>query len=151
VFWLALSPVSGGTCSSSRTFNVPETARETIISTNAAGDRIVDSASAEVRCSVSAAPGAEGSFRVNMRLSTGEIGDLSGEGVLSKAAGGSFDLNFTTESFSLEQDGCVATVETVKAGAIWIRSLNCPNLRDDSSPGIACVGNGGIILENCDS
>jgi hypothetical protein len=151
VFWLGLSPVSGGTCSSSRTFNVPETARETIISTDAAGDRIVDSGSDIVICSVSAASGAEGSFRVSMRLSTGEIGNLSGDGVLSKASGGSFDLNFTTESFSLEQEACVATVETVKAGAIWIRSLSCPNLRDESSPGIACVGNGGIILENCDS
>ena len=151
VFWLGLSPVSGGTCSSSKTFVVPETARDTIVSTDAKGDRIVDSGPDEVLCSVSPAPGAAGSFRVFMSLTSGEIGNLSGSGTLSKESGGQLDLNFTTTSFNLAQEGCVATVETIKAGAVWIRTLNCPNLRDESSPGIACVGNGGFILENCDS
>ena len=151
VFWLGLSPAQGGTCSSSRTFVVPEGARDTIVSTDAQGDRIVDSGADQVICSVSPVAGAEGSFRVSMRLSSGEIGDFSGSGTMSKASGGQFDLNFTTTSFSLQQEGCTVTVETVKAGAVWIKSLNCPNLRERSSPSIACVGNGGIILENCDS
>jgi hypothetical protein len=92
-----------------------------------------------------------GSFRVIMRLSSGEIGNLSGDGVLSKESGGQFELNFRTPFFDLQQEGCTATVETIKAGAVWIRSLNCGQLVDESSPGIECVGNGGIILENCDS
>jgi hypothetical protein len=148
---MGLSPVSGGTCSSSRTFVVPATARDTIVSTDAKGDRIVDSGADIVTCTVSAAPGMPGSFRVNMRLSSGEIGNLSGDGVLSKASGGQFDLNFRTPFFELEQEGCTATVETIKAGAVWIKSLNCGLLLDERSPDIECVGNGGIILENCDS
>jgi hypothetical protein len=148
VFWLALSPGQGATCSSNRTFTLPPTARETITSQTGLGERLVDKGADVVTCSVAPASAA-GSFSVRINLSSGEIGNFNATGVVSEAGGGQLDVSFTTDQFSLSQDKCTATVARALAGAVWIKSLTCPALKDGSSPSIACTASGGLIFENC--
>jgi hypothetical protein len=150
VFWLALSPGQGASCSSNQTYTVPETARNTITSSDGVGARIVDSGADLVQCSVSPSTTA-GSFDVSLRLSSGEIGNFIASGVLPATGSGQLDISLRTPEFSLKQDGCTATIEALNAdGAVWVSNLSCPNLRDDNSPAIACNGTGGVIFENCD-
>jgi hypothetical protein len=150
VFWLALSPGQGASCSSSQTYTVPETARSTITSTDGVGARVVDSGADLVQCSVIPSATA-GSFDISLRLSSGAIGNFLASGVLPATGSGQLDVNFKTADFSLEQDNCTATIETLNAdGALWVSNLSCTNLRDNNSPAIACNGTGGVIFENCD-
>jgi hypothetical protein len=150
VFWLALSPGQGASCSSSQTYAVPATARATITSSTGVGDRVVDSGADLVQCRVLPSATA-GSFNVSLRLSSGEIGNFIASGVLPATGSGQLDVSFTSTAFSLEQDNCTATIETLNAdGAVWVSNLSCSDLRDDNSPSIACNGTGGVIFENCD-
>jgi hypothetical protein len=149
VFWLALSPPLGATCSSIDTFDVPNdgTARN-ITTGNGTGARFVDGSDGYVTCTVQPG-GADGQFNLSMTLSAGDFGNLTVSGT---ASGGqaTVDVAFTTtSSIDLAQDGCTATVKEALAGAIWLQNLSCPTLKDDSSPGIACTGTGGLIAENC--
>jgi hypothetical protein len=147
VFWLALAPGQGASCSSNQTFTLPPTARDTITSSSGVGDRLVDKGDDAVQCTVAPAKAA-GSFDVRIYLSSGEIGNFSATGAVT-AAGGELDVSFTTSAFSLAQNNCTVTVTKVLAGAVWIKGLSCPALKDESSPAIACAGTGGLIFENC--
>jgi hypothetical protein len=150
VFWLGLSPANGGTCSSNRTYQIPEGARTTITSTNAVGERIEDDSDNLVECSVRAVSAGSLEHSVNLRFSGGAVGNFSAVGRVSKDAGGELEVSFNTGEFALEQANCTATVETVTPGAVWVKSLRCQSLREDSSPDIECDGVGGVIFENCD-
>src|SRR5690606_36335824 len=114
---------------------------------NGGGERLVDGDDGFVECSVQQG-GADGQFDLDVSLSAGVIGSLriSGEAAGTAAT---VDVTFTTTSFSLEQDGCTATVREALAGAIWLDNLSCPGLVDRSSPAISCTGTGGLIAENC--
>lgn len=149
VFWLGLNQAPGAICSSSRNYQLPADARATINSSDAVGGRIQNDADNLVECDVRPANGSATDFAVSLRFSGGEVGNFSANGTVS-AAGGELDVSFNTGDFGLEQDNCTATVQTVTAGAIWVRSLRCTNLRDESSPGVQCDGQGGVIFENCD-
>lgn len=154
VLWLGLSPSQGSTCSSSRVFQVPETAQSTITSTDGRGDRVLDRGADSVECTMT--PAAEaGSYDVTLRYAEngGEIGELRIIGRLHETNGGELQLDFQTSSFALSSrnsDPCTAQVNRlVPQGALWIDSLNCPRLIDPSSPAIGCVASGGLIFENC--
>jgi len=150
VFWLGLNTAGGLTCSSNKNFQIPEGARAIITSASAQGERIKDDAENLVDCDVRLAPGSTTDYTVSLRFSGGEVGNFSANGTVSKANGGELDVDFNTSMFSLGQDDCVATVETVTPGAVWVKGLRCTGLRDPSSPGIQCDGQGGVIFENCD-
>ncbi len=152
--WLTLGTPLGGTCPSGDIFEYPEEAR-TIITTNGkapAGQpaRVADGADL-VSCRVAAAAGMPDVFDVEFEFSAGAIGNLIAEGQLSEAAGGALDVNLQANSGGLElaQDNCTVTVKEALAGAVWITSLLCPNMLQARSPGQACTGTGGLILENC--
>lgn len=147
VFWLGLSAPVGATCASADTFQYPATAQQTIASTTGNGERIVDGDDL-VSCQVSPAASGGGAFDVNFDFATDVITSFSASGRLD-AAGGEIDINLVTPGFALEQDSCTATVKTILPGAVWIQSLNCPDLVDPRSPGIRCTGVGGLIFENC--
>jgi hypothetical protein len=148
VLWLQLGAMLGQTCSSAETFNVPDTsARDTIRSSTGAGQRLVDGAGGSfVTCTVSEAAG--GQYNLQVELSSGAIGNFDLRGSIANGQG-TFDLNFNTTSFALEQRGCTGTARQALAGAVWISDLTCPNLVDRSSLGVACTGTGGLIAENC--
>jgi hypothetical protein len=150
VFWLGLSPGGGMSCSASGNFQIPDEARSTITSTTAEGERIEDDADNLVDCDVRLASGSTTDFNVRLRYSGGQVGNFSANGTLTLEDGGELDIDFNDGIVALEQDNCVATVKTLRAGAVWISSLRCPNLRDPSSPGVQCDGQGGLIFENCD-
>jgi hypothetical protein len=149
VFWLGLNTASGFTCSSNQNYQIPEGARSIITSQSAQGERIKDDAENLVECDVRPAPGSSTDYSVSLRFSGGPVGNFSANGTLSQD-GGELDVDFNTGMFSLGQDNCVATVRTLTAGAIWLSALRCNGLRDPSSPGIQCDGQGGVIFENCD-
>ncbi|MEY4550193.1 MAG: hypothetical protein RL685_6388 [Pseudomonadota bacterium] len=149
VFWLGLGPGGGMTCSSTRNYQFPAEARATITSTTAEGERIEDDADNLVDCDVRLARGSTTDFNVSLRYSGVEVGNFSANGTLT-AEGGELDIDFNTGMFALEQENCVATVKTLRAGAVWISGLRCQSLRDPSSPSIQCDGQGGLIFENCD-
>jgi hypothetical protein len=148
VFWFGLSPATGRTCSSARNYQFPATASQTIASSSGAGDRIVDGGENRVRCQVTAVAGDPNGFDLDADFASGEIGNFSIRGRMSKTVASDLDIDLSG-GFSLEQDGCTATVNNVLGGAVWLSNLSCPNLTDPSSPGIACVANGGLIFENC--
>ena len=150
VFWLGLSPGGGMSCSANRNFQIPEDARSTITDMFAEGERIKDDADNLVDCDVRPASGSTTEFNVSLRYSGGAVGNFSANGSLTLEGGGELDIDFNDGIVALEQSDCVATVKTLKAGAVWISSLRCPNLRDPSSPGVQCDGLGGLIFENCD-
>lgn len=148
VFWLGFATGPGASCSSAITINLPDdTARATITGLDGRGERLEDAGDDLVQCSVSPSSTA-GSYDLSLRLSSGIIGDFVASGVVTDTAG-TVDVDVQTSAFSLGQDDCTVEVEKVLAGAVWLRSLRCTNLRDPSSPAIQCIGNGGMIFENC--
>jgi hypothetical protein len=148
VLWFGLNTAAGARCSSVSNYQLPMGARATITSTNGVGDRIKDGGDNLVECDVRPASGGA-SFNVSLRFSGGEVGNFVASGVLTDTDGGNMNVIFNTGQFSLAQDDCTAQVETVVAGAVWISRLSCGDLRDPSSPGIICDGQGGAIFENC--
>ena len=150
VVWFGLNTAAGARCSSVNNYQLPMGARATITSTNGVGDRIKDGGDNLVECDVRPQSGSTSNFNVSVRFSGGEVGNFVASGVLTKENGGNLQVSFNTGQFSLEQDNCTAQVETLVAGAIWVSRVSCPDLRDPSSPGIICDGQGGVIFENCE-
>jgi hypothetical protein len=153
VFWLGLSSTAGSQCSANKTFALPDDARTTITGSTGQGERVKDGQDLQgtdtvVECSVTETMKGSNSYDVRLRLSVGEIGNFTARGTLSKPSG-TIDVDFTTSQFSLEQDDCTATVETIVGGAIWIKELHCASMRDPRTPSTACDGLGGVIFENC--
>lgn len=147
VFWLGLNPSGGSSCSSNQNYQIPDGARATITSATADGARVKDGRQTLVECDVRPAGGTD--FSVSLRFQSDEVANFSADGTLS-AEGGTLDVSFNTGVFAVGQDDCVATVETLTPGAIWLRGLRCQDMRDPSSPDIRCDGQGGLIFENCD-
>jgi hypothetical protein len=159
VFWTSLSTSPGNTCSSVKSFNLPDdSARDVITNVNGGGgDRLEDGGDGIVECTVEEGSAA-GTYNVSYRISVGEIGSYSASGIVTVTPGqangatagtGMLNVDFSTTQFSLGQRNCSATVKQVIPGAIWINNLSCPDLEDPSSPSISCVGTGGWIAENC--
>ena len=94
-----------------------------------------------------------GQDRVSFDLSGGAVASFSVRGTVDKAPGalgtGSLDVDIAAAGVALNQDDCTATVQEAVGGALWVSNLSCTNLRDPSSPAVACTGTGGFIIENC--
>lgn len=163
VIWLAFSSAAGSTCSSAQSFQFPEGIAQGIV-TGSSGvgpegmdDRIRDEGDDLVSCSLQGA-GAAGSYNVAMTFSNLARGvgnlEISGSSLVQGQMA-AITLRFRTSAFELSTSApmaqeCMARVKTLNPdGAIWLDNLSCPNLRDQSSPGISCVGSGGLIFENC--
>jgi hypothetical protein len=149
VLWFGLSTTANARCSSINNYQLPMGARATVTGADGVGERVKDGGDNIIECDVRPATGSTTNYNVSVRFSVGEIGNFVASGVVAEAAGGTLDVDMVTGSFSLSQNGCTATVETAVAGAVWINRLSCPDLRDPSSPGIICDGQGGMIFENC--
>lgn len=149
VFWLGLNQAPGAICSANRNYQFPPDARATISSSDAVGARIEDGRDNLVECDVRLARGSTTDFTVSLRFSGGEVGNFSANGTLTQD-GGQLEVSFNNGVSTLEQDDCMATVETIAPGAVWLRNLRCTQLVDESSPGLQCDGQGGVIFENCD-
>ena len=146
VFWLSLRPAQGA--STTRSYELPDGARDTLISETAAGERVVEGDDGLVECLVQDT-GDQENFLISLRLQSGSVGNFRASGQLSKMNGGTLDVNFTITGSALEADGCTAQVETLIPGALWVNSLECTGLKDASSPNLACDATGGLIFENC--
>lgn len=149
VFWLTLSTALGATCSAFDTFDAPNdgTARN-ITTGRGEGARFVDGDGGFVECIVQDSSTA-GQLDLSLNLSGGDFGNLNVSGVLAGEMA-TVDVSFTTTgAVRLEQDGCTASVQEARPGAVWLQNLNCPGLVDRSSPNITCTGTGGLIAENC--
>lgn len=151
VFWIALSaPPGGGTCSSFETFDAPNDGTARGITTGGgAGERLVDGDDGFVECVVAEGTAAD---QYNLSLNLQQAGDFGSLSVTGVATGADATLNIaltTTTAVRLEQNGCTATVREALSGAVWLTDITCPTLGDPSSPGIRCVGTGGMIAENC--
>lgn len=153
VFWFQLSQSQGQQCSSVAGFSLPdETARGTIVGASGQGERLVDGDDgAIVECRVQ--PGAAaGQYNVSVYIQSDTVARFDANGTVTKTGEGTgtgtFDVNLAS-SFSLGQTGCTATAQEAVGGALWIKDLTCPALRDPSSPAISCTGTGGFIIENC--
>jgi hypothetical protein len=150
-FYLSLNTTAGADCSSANTFQLPEDGQVTATSTTGKGERIVDSGGNTVTCSVRAAADAPGSYEVDLTVQTqaDEIGYFNVSGVVSETAS-DLEVHLQTDGFQLEQEeGCTATIDTAIPGAIWLRDLLCPQLRDERTIGNTCTGRGALIFENC--
>jgi hypothetical protein len=154
VFWISLSTSLGKTCSSAKSFSLPDDSARANIVNGGGGERLKDGGEDLVECRVSKGS-APGSFNVSYTVSRGEIGSYSASGVVMGPAQqgekgtGTLDVSFQTTQFSLGQESCIATVNQAIEGAIWISNLSCPTMKDENSPAIECVGTGGFIAENC--
>jgi hypothetical protein len=153
VFWLQMSTGVGQRCSSTASLSLPDdTARQAIIG-NGSGERLVDGDDdVIVECAVTPTA-TSGQYQVSFDLTGGAVASFSARGTVDKMPGvpgtGSLDIDIATSQFSLNQDDCTATVQEAIGGALWVRNLSCPALRDPSSPEIECTGTGGFIIENC--
>jgi hypothetical protein len=153
VLWFGLSTAPGATCSSIKNFQFPDGARATVTGNSGVGDRVKDGGEDLVECDVRLAGGSTTNYNVALRFQGGEIGNFVAEGALTdpKAGGapGTLRVSFNTAQFNLVQAQCTVEIDTLAPGAIWLRSLHCDGLKDQSSPGIICDGQGGVIFENC--
>jgi hypothetical protein len=153
VLWFGLSTAQGATCSSSKNYQLPDGARATISGTTGVGDRLKDGGDNLVECDVGRVGGSTTNYNVSLRFQGGEIGNFVARGVLTDGAApgaaGTLNVTFNTGQFALAQSQCTVDVDTLAPGAIWLRGLRCDGLKDLSSPGISCDGQGGLIFENC--
>jgi hypothetical protein len=153
VLWFGLGPAQGMTCSSAKTYQYPDGARATVSGGDGVGERVKDGSDYLVQCDVRLASGSTSNYNVSLKFQGGEIGNFVASGVLTDGAPagmqGTLDVNFTTGQFGLAQDKCSVGVKTLVPGAIWLQSVHCDNLKDASSPSIACDGTGALIFENC--
>ena len=153
VVWFGLGTAPGATCSSIKNYQFPDSARATVSGGSGMGDRVKDSGDTLVDCSVRPAGGSSSDYNVSLRFQGGEVGNFVAEGVLTdpKAGGaaGTVKVSFNTAQFNLAQAQCTVEIDTLAPGAIWLRGLHCDSLKDQSSPGIICDGQGGVIFENC--
>jgi hypothetical protein len=153
VFWFQLSESVGQNCSSTASLSLPdETARQTIIGSGS-GERLVDGDDdVIVECEVSPTA-TNGQYNVRFDLTGGAVASFSVRGTVDKPPGalgtGNLDVDIAAAGVALNQDDCTATVEEAVGGALWVSSLSCTDLRDPSSPAVACTGTGGFIIENC--
>jgi hypothetical protein len=151
--WFGLGAVPGATCSSTKVFQIPDGARATTSGASGAGERVEDGGENTVECEVRLASGSTNNYNVDLRLQVGEIGNFVARGALTAdvapEAAGTVDVALITPQFSLAQTKCAIGIEKLIPGAIWLKTLHCDNMRDPSSPGIACDGLGGLIFENC--
>ena len=153
--WFGLGAVPGATCSSTKTFQIPDGARVTTSGMYGDGERVKDGGDNTVICDVRLASGSTTDYNVSLRLqvSANGIGNFVASGVLTDVddpqAAGTLDVALITPQFQLGQKKCAVGIETLVPGAIWLKTLHCDDMRDPSSPGIACDGQGGLIFENC--
>ena len=153
VLWFGLGPAQGMSCSSAKTYQFPEGARATVSGGTGVGERVKDGSDYLVECDVRPASGSTSNYNVSLKFQGGEVGNFVASGVLTdpNAGGtpGTLKVDFATGQFTLAQDQCSVGVKTLVPGAIWLQSLHCDNLKDPSSPSIACDGTGALIFENC--
>lgn len=152
VLWFGLGTAPGATCSSIKNFQFPDSARATVSGATGVGDRVKDGADSLVECDVRPAGGSTTTYNVSLRFQGGDVGNFVASGVLTKGAAGAVgtvEVRFNTAQFNLAQSQCTAEIDTLSPGAIWLRNLHCDGLKDQSSPGITCDGQGGLIFENC--
>jgi len=156
VAWFGLGQsASGASCSTLKTYQIPDGARTTVTGASGAGERVKDGGDNIVECDVRPASGGTSNYNVSLKFQGGEVGNFIASGAVPAPASadasstGTLDVVFNTGQFGLHQDRCTADIKKLLPGAIWIRSLHCDNLHDPSSPGIACDGQGGVIFENC--
>jgi hypothetical protein len=160
VVWYGLSTAQGATCSSAKTYNFPDsTARDTIVGTTGVGKRAEDGSDYLVVCTVKQAS-AGGPYDVSLRFGGGDVGSFTASGSLTAPApaatgsdtvdtSGTLNVNFNTADFALSQTGCTAQVHALVPGAVWLKNLSCPTMKDPSSPSISCQGTARLIFENC--
>jgi len=153
VVWFGLGPAQGMSCSSAKNYQYPDGARATVSGGDGAGDRIKDGGDYLVQCDVGLASGSTNNYNVSLKFQGGEVGNLVASGVLTDGAPvgmqGTLDVDFTTAQFGLAQNQCSVSVKKLFPGALWLQSVHCDNLKDPSSPSIACDGTGALIFENC--
>ena len=153
VLWFGLGPAQGMSCSSAKNYQYPDGARATVSGSEGVGDRVKDGGDNLVQCDVGLASGSSNNYNVSLKFQNEEIGNFAASGVITDGAPvgmqGTLDVDFTTGQFSLAQNQCSVSVKKLFPGAIWLQSLHCDNLKDQSSPSIACDGTGALIFENC--
>jgi hypothetical protein len=153
VLWFGLGPAQGMSCSSAKTYQYPDGARGTVSGSTGVGDRAKDGSDYLVECDVRPASRNSSDYNVSLKFQGGEIGSFVATGVLTDGAAagmqGTLDVDFATGQFGLAQDKCSVGVKTLVPGAIWLQSVHCDNMKDPSSPSIACDGTGALIFENC--
>lgn len=153
VLWFGLGAAPGTTCSSAKNFQLPADARATVSGSTGVGARLKDGGDTIVECDVRPAAGSTTNYNVSLRFQGGEIGNFVARGAITKGvaaeAAGTLQVSFNTAQFALAQSQCTVAIDTLEPGAVWLRSLRCNNLRDQSSPDIVCDGQGGVIFENC--
>jgi len=129
----------------------------TVTGTSGAGDRVKDGGDNIVECDVRLVRGSTTDYNVSLKFQGGVVGvgNFIASGTVPAPATpdttstGNMDVVFTTGQFALQQDRCSVAIKRLLPGAIWVSNLHCDNLRDPSSPNIACDGLGGVIFENC--
>jgi hypothetical protein len=154
VFWLQMSEGVGQNCLSAASVSLPDETARSVIVGNGSGARLVDGKDgAFVECAVTPAATA-GDYDVRFDLGGGAVTSFGARGTVSKMPNvpgtGSLDIDIATSQFSLGQDDCTATVQEAIGGALWVRNLTCPALRDPSSPAVECTATIGFIIENCE-
>jgi hypothetical protein len=151
--FFGFGPAQGLSCSSAKTYQYPDGARATVSGGTGVGDRVKDSSDYLVECDVRLASPGTSNYNVSLKFQGGEVANFAANGVLTDGAAagmqGTLDVGFTTGQFSLAEKQCSVGIEKLLPGAIWLNSLHCDNLRDPSSPSIACDGSGALIFENC--
>jgi len=147
MLWLELYAPEGGSCPSTRSFEVPEGA-EVDVNTTALGERVVDGVGASIECRVAPLAGAEDTFELDLELSSGSILQFRATGVIGRTAPQSVNIELATSSESLTQTGCAATARQVLPGAVWL-AFSCTALVDPSAPAILCRAQSSVLFENC--
>ena len=150
-FYLSLTTGAAGQCRLPGVHELPDGARDTAIRgiTSANGGvRLVDGGEDQITCSVTSL--GDGSFDVDLRLSSGAIANFSASGTLVKDEARSMSVSIAIggSGGAFSQRDCMATARYLAGGAVWIDNVSCPDMRQMSSPG-SCAGTGALIFENC--
>jgi len=121
-------------------------ATETLIS--GVGKRLVDGADASVACRVEPAGVEIDAFDIDLRVQQGASLRLQWSGTVRSSTSGSVAIDIALPDASWSAM-CTAQVDEVRAGAVWMGSLTCPEPHRGSALLTSCVLTGGVIFENC--
>jgi len=116
--------------------------------TSGVGERLIDGANAGVACRVEPADVEVDAFDIDLRVQQGSSLRLQWNGTVRSGALGSVAVDVVLPEASLRAE-CTAQVDEMRAGAVWMGSLTCPEPLLGSAPLTSCALTGGVIFENC--
>jgi hypothetical protein len=119
--------------------------------TSGVGERLMDGVDISVDCHVKPADIEGMGFDIDLRLEHRSLPRFQLTGTLRSEPLGSVVIDLALPDADPLRAECSTRVDEIRAGAVWIGSLTCPEPFRASERLTSCALSGGVIFENCAS